>query len=167
MLRHERNAPIWLFSFVDLAFLLLIAFTQIGPVPEPDPTPLAMGEIEIPQLETPARPMTGGRDPIRWQLRVHPSDGSGDASAGVFELVETGRPGTRVDAADLASRLELIHDRSAAKPILAPHRDSRSEDLLVAVGLLETVWQGGRTVAVRPGRAVGSGPLAPGAEPAR
>lgn len=163
MLRHERNAPIWLFSFVDLAFLLLIAFTQIGPVPEAEPMIPAIGEIEIPRLETPAKPRVGGEDAIRWQLRVHPKD----TSAGVFELVEAGRPGTRIDATDLAGRLALLHDRSAEKPILAPHRDSRSEDLLVAVGLLETVWQGARTVAVRPGAAVGSGPLGPRAEPAR
>ena len=155
MLRHERNAPIWLFSFVDLAFLLLIAFTQIGPVPVAGPVLSAIGEIEIPRLETPARPTTGAQSANRWQLRVHPTDASPD----VFELVEADRPGTRIAAADLASRLDLLHARSAEKPILAPHRDSRSEDLLIAVGLLETVWQGGRTVAVRPGAAVGSGPL--------
>jgi len=163
MLRHERNAPIWLFSFVDLAFLLLIAFTQIDPAPQADPLLPAIGEIEIPRLETPATPMAGGEDAIRWQLRVHPTD----VSADVFELVETDRPGKRIDAAVLASRLELLHDRSAAKPILAPHRDSRSEDLLIAVGLLETVWKTERTVAVRPGPAVASGPLEPRAASAR
>lgn len=167
MLRHERNAPIWLFSFVDLAFLLLIAFTQIGPLPEAGPVLPAIGEIEIPRLETPAAPMASGEDPIRWQLRVHPKDASGDGSAEVFELVETGRPGARIDATDLASRLELIHDRSATKPILAPHRDSRSEDLLVAVGLLEMVWKGQRTVAVQPGAEVAAGPIGIRADAAR
>jgi len=167
MLRHERNAPIWLFSFVDLAFLLLIAFTQIGLRPEAGAVLPAIGEIEIPRLETPAAPRAGGGDPIRWQLRVHPTDASRDASAKVFELVEAGRPGTRIDATDLASRLARIHERSPGKPILAPHRDSRSEDLLVAVGLLATVWGGQRTVAVQPGVRVAAGPIEIPADVAR
>jgi hypothetical protein len=64
----------------------------------------------------------------------------------------------QIDATELASHLRLLHDRQLDKPILAPHRDSRSEDLLVAVGLLQNVWQTQRAVAVVPGNAVASGP---------
>jgi len=43
MKRRERSAPIWLFSFVDLAFLLLIAFTQL--VPDPEKTRAELAEL--------------------------------------------------------------------------------------------------------------------------
>jgi len=44
MKRRERSAPIWLFSFVDLAFLLLIAFTQL--VPDPEKTRAELAELD-------------------------------------------------------------------------------------------------------------------------
>ncbi len=68
MLRHNSSAPIWLFSFVDLAFLLLIAFTQIGP--EVDAADLTIGQIEMPQLakiDSPASPLEGSRSATTWQ----------------------------------------------------------------------------------------------------
>lgn len=167
MRRHERSAPIWLFSFVDLAFLLLIAFTQIGS--EASIGALAVGEIEIPRIETGAPTLDGSRTAGAWQLRVHPVLSETEAGA-PFELVspEPGSEaaGVRIDAADLAARLELLRSRSVPKPILAPHRSSRSEDLLVAVGLLEDAWRGRRFVTVRPAPPVAAdAPLA--AEPAR
>lgn len=181
MLRHDRSAPIWLFSFVDLAFLLLIAFTQIGPrVDAIDP---ALGQIEIPQLaeiESPVSQLERSKLAPLWQLRVYPI-APGDSNAGArapFELIEPGsearvaseqradpkasnspRKARPIDATELASQLRLLRDRELEKPILAPHRDSRSEDLLIAVGLLQEVWQTNRAVAVVPGRrAVTSGP---------
>lgn len=193
MLRHERSAPIWLFSFVDLAFLLLIAFTQAGP--EWARTGPPVGQIEMPRLQTPAGPLAGRSDPSGWQLRVHPvlahegrrtgesavaaplKPASEPRSALPFELVESagaqpestrdGAAPTRIDARALAVRLERLRERGAARPILAPHRDSRSEDLLIAVGLLEDAWQGDRAVAVVPGPQVAAGPPPPGSTEAR
>lgn len=168
MLRHagpDRSAPIWLFSFVDLAFLLLIAFTQAGPrtVAMGDP----VGLLDIPRLETAARPIEESANAPVWLLRVHPPLARAEATGTpparpAFELLESSRalpaeagqvrPAVeRIDARELAARLELLRARKLERPVLAPHRDSRSEDLLVAVGLLETTWQGRRAVAVLPG----------------
>ncbi|MAG34577.1 MAG: hypothetical protein CL908_27225 [Deltaproteobacteria bacterium] len=164
MLRHERSAPIWLFSFVDLAFLLLIAFTQIGP--DMSPTAPDVGQIEIPRIASAAAPFSGSDPPSGWQLRVHRAVVA-EASAIAhtpFELIEPGRAAAsadstqHIDAEELAARLELLRERQFPKPLLAPHRDSRSEDLLVAVGLLESSWQTERTVAVVPAKRVSSGP---------
>ncbi len=156
MLRHERSAPIWLFSFVDLAFLLLIAFTQLGR--DQDPSRIDVAELEIPRIHGPGRHVDGSQPRSRWQLRVLPPDAAArdrtDRRA-AFELVEPSAhsttPSVAIDAADLDARLRLLRDRRTEKPILAPHRDARSEDLLVAVSLVEGVWQRGRNVAVRPG----------------
>jgi len=168
MLRHERSAPIWLFSFVDLAFLLLIAFTQIGP--EFNASALDIGQLEIPRIESAAAPFEGAEANPAWQLRVHPVDPTAvaDGAHAPFELLEPGRiptaareeasPLARIDADELAAHLELLRQRRQDKPLLAPHRDSRSEDLLVAVGLLEQAWQSQRTVAVVPGTPVAASP---------
>ncbi len=160
MLRHDKTAPIWLFSFVDLAFLLLIAFTQIG-------LPVETDSIEIVELEVPrihGRGMAPGPDSVgpAWQLRIHPASNS-EATGAPFQLIEPGTtspsPGeaSYVAASELEAQLRLLRDRESRKPVLAPHRDSRSEDLLMAVSLLEDVWQSTRTVAVRPGPDVAAG----------
>ena len=155
MKRRERSAPIWLFSFVDLAFLLLIAFTQLAP--DPAEIRVAVAELERPRIErveAGATPRSG--EPV-WQLRVHPLAGSDDPTVkrAPFELIEPGTaddPEARraVDASELAAHLEVLRDRALPRPLLAPHRDARSEDLLVAVSLLEGAWQNGRGVTVQP-----------------
>jgi hypothetical protein len=162
MLRHEKSAPIWLFSFVDLAFLLLIAFTQIGR--DSAATSLDIAELEIPRIGGVSDALTRSPDAAPWQLRVHPTALLGDAGEDLsdrtpFELIEPGRRGskngdasgfTQVNAEELAAHLEVLRTRRVARPVLAPHRDSRAEDLLVAVDLLEDVWQAGRGVTVSP-----------------
>ena len=154
MLRHERSAPIWLFSFVDLAFLLLIAFTQIGPRTTEDPERLAA--LAIPQILGPGSPQAPAAVEGAWQLRVQPvptplEEGTTHAP---FVLVEPGTDASTSpvrNAEDLAEALALLESRAARKPILAPHRDARAEDLLVAVALLDAHFAGGRTSTVRPG----------------
>jgi hypothetical protein len=163
MKRRERSAPIWLFSFVDLAFLLLIAFTQL--VPDPTATETALASIELPRIEQVEPEAAAGPDSPVWQLRVHPLAAASDPAQirTPYELVEPGaRPAAEspadaeraVGTEDLRARLALLHARSLPRPLLAPHRDARSEDLLVAVSLLEQVWQSGRGVTVQPTPAI-------------
>jgi len=162
MKRRDKSAPIWLFSFVDLAFLLLILFTQL--IPESPTSPVDLAELELPRIEPIASASAITETAPVWQLRVHPlAAASGrDDSRAPFELIEPGAPvadgresnARAVGARDLADRLTLLHARSVPRPLLAPHRDARSEDLLVAVSLVERIWQGGRGVTVQPTPAV-------------
>jgi hypothetical protein len=176
MKRREKSAPIWLFSFVDLAFLLLILFTQL--IPDTPPNPVAVAELELPRIERvePAA-VAPSSEPV-WQVRIRPLAIGDDPAIrrAPFELIEPAR-GTEgparaastadaaeiasrepFDARDLEARLELLHARSAPRPLLAPHREARSEDLLVAVSLLERIWQGGRGVTVLPTPAISAPP---------
>ena len=50
-----------------------------------------------------------------------------------------------------------LTDRQFNRPLLAPHRDARAEDLLVAVAMIEEIWQGQRIVAVLPNESVSAG----------
>ncbi len=166
MLRHNHSAPVWLFSFVDLAFLLLIAFTQIGP--ENEANDLIIGQIDVPQINSPAAALPADLARTSWKLRVHPLvRNEDDTIRAPYELIEPGPGGTadldgqkadQIDAVELTARLQLLRKRHLGKPILAPHRDSRSEDLLIAVGLLEEVWLGDRKVTVIPGNSVAAAP---------
>ncbi len=167
MKRREKSAPIWLFSFVDLAFLLLILFTQL--IPDSPPNPIAVAELELPRIEQVDPAAVAAKAEPVWQLRIHPLATSDDPALrrAPFELIEpgstTGEPGTAatvhpIDASDLAEGLTLLHARAIPRPLLAPNRDSRSEDLLVAVSLLERIWQNGRGVTVFPTPAISAPP---------
>ena len=144
-----HHAPVWLFSFVDLAFLLLIAMTQLD---EGRELAIELGEIVVPKIHASAEGMPSSAA-ARWQLRVHPHD---EQAASPFELVlpvpgdAEEMPGQRIDAATLREKIAALQSSGAARPILAPHADSRSQDLLDAVGILEEVWPNRRRATVAP-----------------
>lgn len=161
MKRRDRSAPIWLFSFVDLAFLLLIALAQLLPDRKQSESPIA--ELELPRIESVAPGTSDRADSPRWQLRVEPVPASEGATPRriPFALLEPGSDpttATRVDADELAARLDQLRDRETERPLLAPHRDARAEDLLVAVSILERVWANERGVTVEPVPAVSARP---------
>lgn len=137
------NAPAWLFSFVDLAFLLLIAMTQLAS----DEMGPELGEIVVPRIE---RAALAPEQPIAhepWQLRVHPP-----SERAPFELLRGAAPqaDTRLDLGALRERLARLEANGQGRPLLAPHEDSRSQDLLDAVAALEQRWPGRRRSLVSP-----------------
>ena len=138
------NAPSWLFSFVDLAFLMLIAMTQLAS----DETGPDLADIIVPTIEaeaTESRPVAAKET---WQLRIHPPR---DTEAS-FELIRSGsvEPGSRVSILDLEAALDALKQDGGPRPLLAPHENSRSQDLLDAVAALETRWPGRRRASVIP-----------------
>ncbi|MED5261097.1 MAG: hypothetical protein VX574_01680 [Myxococcota bacterium] len=141
------NVPVWLFSFVDLAFLLIIAMTQIGV--DSNGISLELGEILIPRIESDATQNLPGGSAERWQLRVHPMD---ETRQQPFELTRPGAensaPEALGDADELRRRLTNLHAEGTAKTHQAPHEDSRSQDMLDAVGMLEQLWPSGRRATV-------------------
>ena len=138
------NAPSWLFSFVDLAFLMLIAMTQLAS----DETGPNLADIIVPKIEADAteeRPVAAQE---AWQLRIHPPS----ETAASFELVRSGEGvgGTRVAILELEAALDGLKAQGGTRPLLAPHEDSRSQDLLDAVAALEARWPGRRRASVLP-----------------
>lgn len=142
------GAPPWLFSFVDLAFLLLIAMTQLGA--DGNPGAPVLGEIVVPHIESESTTEMPTNAQMLWQLRVHPDEADGLPP---FELVQTeGLAQTaatsRLDESALREQLVALHAEREPRPLLAPHEDSRSRDLLTAVGLVEEIWPGRRRATV-------------------
>ena len=143
MAAQHSDAPAWLFSFVDLAFLILLAMTQVGSLDSEKG--LDLGELVVPRVgeKSPAEPLHGGGNAT--QVRVYPP---GDALP-VFELVTGGEPSPRLGPDALRERLTRLRAASSDRPVLAPHADSRSEDLLTAVSLVEDAWPSERRATVQ------------------
>lgn len=143
--QSAHGAPVWLFSFVDLAFLLLIALTQMQSGKQ---IAVELGEIVVPKISTEAEGMPSSA-PIAWQLRVHPKDEHG---ASPFELLDPNHPGAeqRIDEKSLRAKLAEIARSGGGRPVLAPDAESRSQDLLTAVSLVEEAWPDRRRATVTP-----------------
>ena len=141
--QQESGAPAWLFSFVDLAFLMLIALTQLAAdvgAETPD-----LGEIVLPRIGDQGAPGELRADASRaWQLRIYPPSAADEISVGVFSLIagesESDNDVFRGDLDAHRDRVDELFSGGASKPLLAPHEDSRSRDLLDAVALLEKHW---------------------------
>ena len=116
MTAGSDTAPAWLFSFVDLAFLLLISLTQVGG----GPRAVDLGEMVVPRVNQEATASLSAGATERWQLRIHPPVSS---DAGPFELLAPGRAdgaGAHLAAAALREQLGRLHEANAPKPLLAP-----------------------------------------------
>jgi hypothetical protein len=137
----HSSAPAWLFSFVDLAFLILIAMTQISDL---DGGQRPLRELVVPKVEADSASELPPESAALFQLRIH----ARDRGARPFELVGPSTPPERADAAELRARLDALHRSGRERPIVAPHPDSRSEDLLEAVGLVEERWPSRRRAIV-------------------
>ncbi len=146
---NDASAPAWLFSFVDLAFLMLIAMTQLAP--DPGANIPNLGEMIVPRVGAAASTEMGNAAAESWQLRVHPPEGADASPYELVRFVEGVRrdEGVRIESEDLRVELASLRDRHGAKPMLAPHEDSRSQDMLEAAAMLEEMWPGRRRVAVQ------------------
>ena len=145
---NDAGAPAWLFSFVDLAFLMLIAMTQLAP--DPGAKIPNLGEMIVPKVGAAASTEMGDSAVEVWQLRVHPPE---EEATSPYELVrvtdgEAVEDGARIEADALRVQLADLKAGSLGKPMLAPHEDSRSQDMLEAAAMLEELWPGRRRAAV-------------------
>ena len=143
MSRSSGGAPAWLFSFVDLtSFLTLVMLATYDPAAGSAPK---LGGFEVPRIARESGEALAQRAGERWQLRVHPPDGA----APPFELVKgEAAEALRLDETALEEHLASLDRAGAPRPLLAPHEDSRSRDLLAAASLLEVHWPESRVALV-------------------
>lgn len=149
---EQGGAPSWLFSFVDLAFLMLIAMTLVASDNAGAPE---LGEMAVPRIsEEASKKLAGGMAAKAWQLRVHPPSQYEDGSLEPpFELLLTGggvlgAEGDMLDKEGLRELLVKLKAQGVPKPLLAPHEDSRSQDMLEAAGQIEQYWPSPRRTLV-------------------
>ncbi len=145
----DGAAPAWLFSFVDLAFLMLIAMTQLAP--DPGARIPNLGEMIVPKVAAAASMEMGNDAAEVWQLRVHPPEEEVTSPYTLIRIVDGVVPvdTSRIVPDELRMQLAQLKDASGLKPMLAPHADSRSQDMLEAAAMLEELWPGRRRATVR------------------
>ncbi len=145
---HGDSAPSWLFSFLDLALLMLIAMTQLAPDTPPEVPDL--GQMVVPRIGEAGADTLASEAVEVWQLRVHPPEEAGTSPYELVRVVggEVAQEGVRVESEALRSELASLKAANGRKPMLAPHEDSRSQDMLEAAALLEELWAGPRWATV-------------------
>ncbi|MEZ4282020.1 MAG: hypothetical protein R3F21_20650 [Myxococcota bacterium] len=145
---HSEGGPSWLFSFLDLALLMLVAMTQLAPDTPPEVPDL--GQMVVPRIGEAGSDTLAAESVDVWQLRVHPPE---EDALSPYELVRVvdGQAldeGQRIESAALKTQLANLKSANGRKPMLAPHEDSRSQDMLEAAALLEEIWPGPRWATV-------------------
>jgi hypothetical protein len=130
----------WLFSFTDLAFLLLISLSVI---PNADQVTIRFAEMDVPVVPDSRQlsPIAQLRDV--WELQVYPVSaehpvpyrivrgGLGSHSGQEKELL--------LSPEELVPVLESLRQRNI-QPLLLPEKASLSQDFLFAAGALARVW---------------------------
>ncbi len=144
---NSESAPSWLFSFLDLALLMLVAMTQLAPDTPPEVPDL--GQMVVPRIGEAGSDTLASEAVEAWQLRVHPPE---EGVASPYELVRVvdgqAEEAPRIEPAVLRMELTGLKAANGLKPMLAPHEDSRSQDMLEAAALLEEIWPGPRWATV-------------------
>jgi hypothetical protein len=138
---------IWLFSFADLAFLLLIAFTQASTIGK---VPVSIGEMTLPKVVEGPHVTPFPTTAQLYQVRIHKPSSE---TEGPFQLIAVDRNGgetvgLRIPADQLNEQLTLLAQNGAQRPVLIPDELSISKDMLLAMSLVEKIWAGTRTVTV-------------------
>ena len=141
---------IWLFAFADLAFLLLIAFTQIP-------------HADIQKMLLPKIPPASNRESIdtalTYKLFVHPPLKELYLKS-PFEIVSSNEKegrhtGDLLSEKQLKRRLENLSEIADTGPILWPHPSSQSEDMLIAYTYIKHIWPNAEVIiAVMPDESI-------------
>ncbi|BCS95858.1 hypothetical protein DSLASN_14900 [Desulfoluna limicola] len=137
-MRYE-DSKIWLFSFADLAFLLLIAFTQASTIGK---QPVHIGEMTIPQVVDAPSISTLDQPRISFQIRVLkptiPETTPFQLVTVTEGLVEPDE--ITLDTQGLRNRLTQMKQEGKSRPMLVPDRFSLSKDTLMAMAMIEKVY---------------------------
>ena len=147
-MKNNNNGQTWLFSFTDLAFLLLISLSTI---PAADSVTIRFSEMDVPVV--PDSQQLGPLGQLRevWELQVHPVS---DEHPQPYKIIRSGLAST-VDGsealllapAQLVAELEKLKARNI-QPMLLPEKTSLSQDLLFAAGAMAKVWSTGHSETV-------------------
>lgn len=136
----NKNGQTWLFSFTDLAFLLLISLSTI---PVADSVTIRFSEMDVPVV--PESNQLGALGQLRevWELQVHPISEDYPvpyklARFGLASQVD-GEGAKLLAPEQLLAELEKLKARNI-QPVLLPEKTSLTQDLLYAAGTMAKVW---------------------------
>ena len=142
----------WLFSFTDIAFLLLMVFTQLSQL-KTDKTTVA--EMRLPAPVVVKNPDLSSRQPAR-EYRQVLVDRHSDRPFRLTRVVG-GDEKMRSEPLSLdelsASLRTALKERTAEpRPVVVPLPESYSSDLLQATAVVGSIWNEGGSAVVHTGQ---------------
>ncbi len=143
-----EDSKVWLFSFADLAFLLLIAFTQASTVGK---KPVHIGEITIPKVVNNKNVSKIVQPTISYQIRVlKPTI----PETNPFQMVVVRDTDIEVQPKllsplDLTNILTTMRLEGKQRPMLLPDIYSLSKDTLMAMSIIEQTYEDGNKVIIQ------------------
>ena len=146
-MKKGENSQVWLFSFADLAFLLLIAFTQTSTVGK---KPVNIGEMTIPRVVKNDQVSAIEQSYESYQIRVlKPTI----PESNPYQIVYVRGASEKIDPSllssqDLSNRLTQIRQSGNQRPILVPDIFSLSKDTLMAMSIIESVYEDANRVTI-------------------
>lgn len=147
---NSKHSQIWLFAFADLAFLLLIAFTQI---PHTDIEKISLPRVPSSKNSKLTAPSES------YKLYVH-SQAEESYFKKPFQLVlfkgeEKYGAEEQLPEAQLKDKLLDLSKRTDKGPILWPAPSARTEDMLIAYSYIKIFWPDSEVViAVMPEKSI-------------
>lgn len=142
-MKVRKNNFIWLFAFADLAFLLLISFTQIPntrlqkiPLPK---VPQKNGEALMARAQTSMKLFIFAADPPETG-KSEPRTVSRPFQLVTFQGATKTAETPRLEEAQLVPALKERFEPDLAGPVVWPHPSARAEDLLTAYVCIQQVW---------------------------
>ncbi len=147
-MKHGEDSRIWLFSFADLAFLLLIAFTQTSTVGK---KPVNIGEMTVPKVVKNKQVSSIEQGYQSYQIRVlKPTIPETNPYQVVFiqGTKETVDP-TLLSAQDLSNKLTVLKQEGSQRPILVPDTFSLSKDTLMAMSVIESIYEDANRITIQ------------------
>ena len=141
----------WLFTFTDLAFLLVISLSLIPSAPKDV-------LLHFSTMDVPSVPVNPNLSPIRnmkevWELHVH--SGTPDTHPAPFKLVRLAivQGGSEalfskyLQQDELVRELEVLRERDI-RPVLLPSKMSLTQDFLFAAGAIAQAWDNARSETI-------------------
>lgn len=140
MSKRQIARHAWLFSFTDIAFLLLLVYTQLARMSSND-SPVAEMRLPAPVVAKSAEMTLMRSNPDYRQLLVEKHS---DRPYRLARIVG-GNEVSRSDAMDfhqLTTALQLVHNekKRSPRPVVVPLPESFSSDLLQAAALVGKYW---------------------------
>ncbi len=136
----NKNGQTWLFSFTDLAFLLLISLSTI---PAADSVTIRFSEMDVPVVPENQQLGSLGKMTEVWELHVYPVSVEHPVP---YKIMRTGLSSSAegqeamlLAPEQLVETLKKLKARNV-QPILLPDKTSITQDLLYAAGAMAKVW---------------------------
>ncbi|MGM0418445.1 MAG: biopolymer transporter ExbD [Thermodesulfobacteriota bacterium] len=147
-MKRKKDSKVWLFSFSDLAFLLLIAFTQASTLEKN----VKIGEINLPVVDkkTEISNIEPEKSEVLYQIRVNKPADRPDKPFQIVKIVSDKLvKGDFFSENELRKELNRLKKSGVSRPVLIPDKYSLSKDTVTGISILQQIWRTSERVVVK------------------